>query len=262
MNDTRESKGSSVLIWLIAFVIILIGALYFIVGESRIRYVTVLGSTHYNREEIVGMVGINSDTTVLDVYLMRNGLEATLPYVKEVALEEISFNSVTIVVTEKEIISFIAYQNQFLALDKDGYIVGYEDERVMDRPLVEGLTFASASVGKQLDVNENVLAAILQFYHLGNKYGLNLDRIRFTEGDATGILGYIDEVTVAFGSYLDLDRKMRDGAAALDALDTSVKGTLDLELNNGHYIFKEETDIGTIDLVEEREAEPKEEKAE
>jgi len=180
VSDTRDSRGSTVLIWLIAFVIILVGALYFIVGESKIRYVTVLGATHYSREEIVNMVGIDGNTSVLDIYLMASNLEATLPYVKEVALDEITFNSVTIVVTEKEIISFIAYQNQYLALDKDGYIVGYEDQRIMDRPLVEGLTFPSASVGNKLDVNEDVLSAILQFYHLGNKYDLNLDRNRFT----------------------------------------------------------------------------------
>lgn len=240
MSKTREGEGGKhVLIWLVAIVIILVGALYFVVGASKIRQVSVVGTTHYSREEIVTMVGINKDTTVLDIYMKGAKVAGTLPYVQEVAIEDIGFNRVTLVVTEKEIVSFIPYQNHYLALDKDGYIVGYEDKKVMERPVIEGLMFTSASVGSRLEVEEILLSALLDFYHLSEKYGLALEQIRFAEGDGTMVYGHAGHITITFGNVLNLERKIRDSAAAIEALDKNLKGVLDVQSDTGKYIFKE-----------------------
>lgn len=252
MSKTREGEGGRhVLVWLVAIVIILMGVLYFVVGASKIRQVSVVGTTHYPREEIVAMVGIDKDTTVLDIYMKGAKVAGTLPYVQEVAIEDIGFNRVTLVVTEKEIVSFIPYQNHYLALDKDGYIVGYEDKKVMERPVIEGLMFTSASVGSRLDVADILLSALLDFYHLSEKYGLALDQIRFAEGDGTMIYGHTGHITIIFGNVLNLERKIRDSTAAIEALDKNLKGVLDVQSDTGKYIFKETIDATAYIAMED-----------
>ena len=246
MNDkvVTIKKGPKIgfVLWLVIFIVLLLGALYQIVGQSTIRQVVVIGSSHYSREEVKAMVGITEDTTVLDVFMHRNTSYDHLPYIKEVEISYLSFNSIQIEVEEKEVISYIPYQGRYLALDNDGYIVGYENEKVMDLPSVKGLYFDSASLGEQLDVREQVLAAMLDLYHLGNKYKVQLSEIDFVQGDEAMIHLYVNDVRIIIGEAVDLDRKMRAAGEVIQRLDSEVKGSLDLQVAGDHYIFKEESE--------------------
>lgn len=239
VEPIKHKGGKNFLLWLVLLIVLLAGVLYLIIGQSKIKQVVVSGSHHYDREDIIKMVGIDETTTVLDVYMKRNRDIANLPYIKNVAIDYLSFNAIQIKVEEKEIVSYIPYQNQFLALDKEGYIVGYEQEKIIDLPSVEGLYFSSASLGQKLEVGPEVLRALLDFYHLRNKYDVKLTDIVFVEGDATMIYGYSGNIKIIFGATNELDRKMKDAGEVLKSLDPSISGTLDLQIDSDRYIFKE-----------------------
>ncbi len=235
----KRKGGKGFLVWLLVLIVLLTGVLYLVVGQSKIRQVVVSGSRHYGREEIIEMVGIDQDTTVLDIYVKRNNRYTYLPYIKDVTIDYLSFNSIQIKVEEKEIVSYIPYQNQYLALDKEGYIIGYEKEKVIDLPSIDGLYFSSASLGEKLDVTPEVLRAMLDFYHLRNKYQVKLSEIVFVEGDAGMIYGYAGDIKIIFGDTRELDRKMKDAGEVLKSLDAAVAGTLDLQVDSDNYVFKE-----------------------
>lgn len=226
--------------WLSIFIVMLVAVLYFIIGQSIIRQIVVTGSRHYTREEIRTMVGITEDTTVLDVFMHRNMSYDHLPYINKVEITYLSFNSIQIDVTEKEVISYIPYQGRYLALDNDGYVVGYENQKEMNLPSVTGLYFESASLGQQLDVTEAVLAAMLNLYHLGNKYDVQASEIDFIQGDVQMIHLYVKDVRIILGEGVELDRKMRDAGEVIRQLKQEVKGSLDLQIDSDHYIFKED----------------------
>lgn len=238
----KQRQKSGLLLWLVLFVVLLLGVLYMVVGQSKIRQIIVSGSDHYTRDEVIQMTGITSETTVLDLFMSRNRQYKNLPYIKEITIDYRSFNSIHIKVTEKTVISYIPYQNQFLALDKDGYIVGYEDEKRMELPSVTGLYFAAATLGEKLEVDEEVLNVMLDLYHLGNKYEVKLTSIDFANGDAGMIHCFSGNIQMIFGSSVDLDRKMKNAGEVLKKLDNTKSGTLDLQNNSDYYIFKE--DIG------------------
>lgn len=238
MQDDK-GRGWGFLVWLILLVLLLLVVLYLVVGRAKVRQVVVSGSTHYSNEQIVAMVGIDETTTILDVFRLSHGVASTLPYVQSVSVDYKSFDTIHIEVTEKTIVSYIPYQNQYLALDQLGYIVGFEKEKIIDLPSVEGLYFSNAVLGERLEIEQPVLTALLEFHHLGFKYEIMLEKLVFVKGDATWIEGYIGNVTINFGNSLNLDRKMKDASQVIGLLDRDVEGVLDLSVDTGSYIFRE-----------------------
>ena len=247
----RRRQGQGFLIWLVMLTLMLIGVLYFVLGQSRIRQIRITGSRHYNDEAIIAMVGLDDNSTVMEVFLRQNSTLDYLPYIEEAVISYDSFNSVHIQVTEKTVTSYIPFQSQFLALDKDGYIVGYEKEKVMDLPSVTGLYVQSAVVGEKLPVEEEVLDAMLNIYHMGSKYGVRFDEIEFLRGDSSMIQCYMSNITVVMGDSSDMERKMSAAREVLSKLDSQVKGTLDLQIPGTRYIFKEDLSIDTYIAVDE-----------
>lgn len=237
-KESSKKKGSF-LLWLILLLLLLVGFLYFILGQSKIRYVSVSGTYHYSREEVIEMVGIDETTTVMDIFMNRNQSYKLLPYIEGVSIHYDSFNSVVVEVDEKDVTSYIPFQNQYVALDKDGYIVGYEHDKGVDLPSIKGLMLPSAVVGQQVDVDPMVLSALLELFHLQHKYNVPLTEIEFVNGSASMIHCIAGDVVIVFGPSTDLDRKMRSAKEVLEKLDESATGTLDIQQVSDRYIFKE-----------------------
>ncbi len=238
-DGKKLRKSGGLLLWLFFMVIVLLLVLYFVIGQTKVRSVSVSGSEHYTNEQIIQAMGLDQNTTILDVFMNNLVSPDTLPYIDDYEVTYESFNSIGIRVDEKEVISYMPYQDEYLALDKEGYIVGYEKEKLIDRPIIEGLYFESARLGDKIDIETEILEAILSFYHLGKKYQIFLDGLSFPQGDDQLIYGYAGEIVIIFGDASELDRKVKDVSAVLPKLDKGIPGTLDLQQASDRYIFKE-----------------------
>ncbi len=235
--------GSGFVLWLILLVVLLGGMLYFVVGRSKIDQVVVSGSDHYSKEEIIEMMNIKPGMTIIEVFMMRNDQVNYYPYVKSAKVDYNSFSSVSILVEEKSITSYMPYQNQYLALDKDGYIVGFEDERLKQLPIISGISYEASAVGQQLIQNEYLLRILLDLYQLSRKYSFYFDEIAFINGDGSQMHIYVGAVDIIIGDGEGLDRKIRDASEVIDRLGSEEAGILDLSYESDSYVLKRALDV-------------------
>ncbi len=165
-------------------------------------------------------------------------------YIKSIDVAYNGFDNLQIIVVEKDVINFIEYQNAYLALDKDGYVIDYLSEVDQAIPLVEGLYFETASLGGQkLPVEETIVKALLELHHLRSKYSVPLTSINFPFSDGTMLHVYVNNIQIVMGDLENLDIKMKNaGGEVMKKLSTDLSGTLDLQEDKDQFIFKKNQD--------------------
>lgn len=238
----KKSGSFRFLIWLIALVAVLGGVLYIILDMAVIRDVVVIGNEHYTRTEIVQMIDLEEDANIVDVYFGKEIDYSGYPYIKSVEVLYQGLNILQIIVVEKDVVSYLSYQGRYLALDKDGYVIDYLEEIEGDAPLVEGLYIESAVVGQQLDLDEQIINALLDLHHLRSKYDIPLTLVEFPFSDGSVLYVHVNDIKIVLGETVDLDTKMKNASEVLQILPMDASGTLDLQEDKDQFIFKKNTD--------------------
>lgn len=229
------------LLWLLMVVVVLGGVLYIIIDMAVIRNIIVTGNNHYTRDEIIEMLNYEDDANIVDIYFDKKKDYSQYPYIRSVEVLYEGLNVIRVVVVEKDVISYIKYQNSYLAIDKDGYIIDYLDEIEGDVPLVEGLYFESAVVGQVLEVDESVINTLLDLHHLRQKYDVPLTIIDFPYSDSSMLFVYVNNIKIILGEAIDLDTKMKNAGEVIKKISPDLSGTLDLQEDKEQFIFKKNT---------------------
>lgn len=237
----KSATNFKIMKWLMLIIIILGIILYVILELARIKDIVVTGNEHYTVEQVIKMVGIKEQSNAIEVYFDKNSDYSMYSYIQKIDINYNSYNQIHITVKEKEVISYIKYQNQYLVFDKDGYIIDYIDDKKEDVPVVKGLYIKSAVVGEKLDIEESIIITLLDLYHLRNKYGILLTSIEFPLGNDSAVNVYVDQIKIIFGETIDLDRKMRNTSEVIKAMSDDLSGTLDLSEDKEQFILKKST---------------------
>lgn len=237
-----RKKRSGFLMWLFMLTLVLAGVLYIILDMAVIRDIIVSGNEHYSREEIVALLDFEEGVNVVDVYFGKEIDHSSYPYIHSLEVVYEGLNIIRVVVTEKEVISYLKYQSDYLALDKDGYVIDYLDEIEGGAPEVEGVYVGAAVIGEKLNVDEAIIGALLDLHHLRAKYTVPLSVIEFPYSDSSMLIGHVGEIQIIFGEPMDLDVKMKNASEVIGTLGADVSGTLDLQEDKDRFIFKKNTD--------------------
>lgn len=240
--------------------IILVGILLFGVIFYTAN-VKVVGNSRYTVAEIKRMVmkGPLSWNTLLMSKFKEHIEFDDIAFMESVDVEYLNHNTIRLHVSEKYPIGYVEYEGKCFYFDKDGMVLesevkpqetptensenenqssiaaeAVEEEtskrfhpELTDVPLITGLEFNKAEVGKQLDVADNsIFNSILGLARMFDKYAIEPDSVEIGENKEL-ILHYVN-VRVALGKDENLEDKMTRVAGILPKL-SGESGVLHLE---------------------------------
>lgn len=236
MNEYFAGRRKRRLIKLIAMLSILlllmIGA-YTFLKKFTIRNVSVDGSSHYTKEEIVDMVIKSPEDRISLVLSMKyhNTAITDIAFIQSIEVNVVSADTIHIQVYEKSLAGYIKYLGQYMYFDKDGIVVEASSRIAAGIPEITGLKFDSVILHNALPVESSeVFLEVLAITNLLNKYELDIDKIYFNKKMQMTL--YMGNVRVSVGTSDKLAEKimkLRDLQPHLDGLS----GVLHLENYDG-----------------------------
>ncbi len=218
---------------------IICASLYF----SRIDDVRVVGESRYEDREILEMLDMTEPMNYPQFYMKKYNKTKLLPFIESVEIKQTGLMSAKIVVNTKDVVSLIPFQTQYIALDEQGLVLGYDDDKREGVPVSRGLHIDEAIVGTRLDVDSAIIDAIISIYYGSKKQELKIDEIFFLGGKSDNIHLYFDEVDVFMGDAKNADKKIQIARKVLEKLPSNARGVLDISVDSDNYVFKNTFDI-------------------
>lgn len=253
----KKRKENTKLIGLVTVSGILVLAILLFLFLFQINTVTVEGNIHYTEDEVKAMVmdDIFSGNSLLFSLTKRTVEIENVPFMESIRVEMTARDAIRLVVTEKNIVGYLACDNAYWYFDRDGMVVEKTAEPVLTAeerlekatsenadegviqgaelpvknfvPLVEGLSFEQITVGKELDIpNPGIFNALSSINQMINKDNIPPDKVVYDE-DSNITLVYGD-IEVRLGKDEQLEEKMNTLASIMPQME-GMSGVLHLE---------------------------------
>lgn len=123
-------------------------------------------------------------------------------------------NMLILEVYEKETVGLIKYLNSYIEVDKNGYVIRIEGDLPKKSIIFEGLKVNEATVGKKLDIDDELLfdeglrvANSLKKFDIFGKF--NVDCVTVSLKSVNNIEFKIDKLIVKVGDLSEIDYKLR-----------------------------------------------------
>ncbi|MCH5212081.1 MAG: FtsQ-type POTRA domain-containing protein [Oscillospiraceae bacterium] len=229
----RQLRAAAVIVAALAVMIILI----FMTPIFNIRQIKVLGNNYVEigtiQSKIGDIVGQNLFST------RKSGIESKMleiPQIDEVEVKKNYFPP-SIVVTVREAVpaAYMLSGNTIIVVSTDLKII--DDSQTFDvdtLPSISGISVSSYELSKQIDSGspdkEDILRTLLQGM---DNTGILAKTTYISVDDITSIkFNYDNRIEVLCGSQLELERKIRMFAAAMESptMKTNSLGTMDLSV--------------------------------
>lgn len=230
MYKKRGKKKGTLIISVMLFACVLLGAALVVLGRYTVKTVYVEGNLHYTQEEIQDFVmqgPLGENSLYLSLKYRSKGIE-NIPFVDVVDVDILDPDTIRITVYEKALAGYTEYMDSYMYFDRDGYVVECTNIKTEGVPLIAGLQFDHMVLGERLPVADpRVFASVMNLTKLLDKYELTSDKIFFhSSGDITL---YFGDVKVSLGSDTSLlENKMMRLPQILSKLEGK-KGTLRME---------------------------------
>ena len=216
-----------IVIFTIFFVLVLIAA--GIVVVSSLEGVRVKGNTYYTEDKLKKELQkyYVGDNTILTYLRLKYDKEITIPFVDEIEVELTGLHSLTVAITEKDVLGCLPYMGEFICFDKDGIMVGSIINKRDNVPVVSGISYASAVFNKPISTkNDEVFELTLNLTQIIKKYKLDIDRIEFDKN--LSIKLYNGNVKILLGKRKHFDEQISNLTEILPKTK-GLKGTLHME---------------------------------
>ena len=208
---------------------VLVILLFLVTKGLKIDTIIVSGNSHYTKEEILKIVGIEEEGSLLSIYLATKKEFSGYPYIENINIIYSDLNKVTIAVEEKKIAGYIPFMDKYICVDKGGYVLDYVSNPDEGFPIIEGIVVQEFVIGEKAELSEKVLQGFLMFYRSKEQYNLSIDKIVFEENKLNNIYLFIDKLKVNFGGLDDFNEKLKRLKNIISEIDTQKNGTLDLK---------------------------------
>ena len=167
---------------LFIFILLIGGLAAFAWYKCRITKFEVVGSTWYTDEEISDALR----TEKYDDFSFGLKLHYTfsdtpeMPFINSFKIKMTSLDSVRVTVFEKKIVGCVKVQSDYMFFDKDGIVVASRSDNTNNIPVIAGLAYAQAVVGRKLEVeNDRVFSKILTITQLIDKNKVPITTLDF-----------------------------------------------------------------------------------
>ncbi|MCD8023795.1 MAG: cell division protein FtsQ/DivIB [Lachnospiraceae bacterium] len=200
----------------------------------RVRKVTVVGNSRYSAEEIQEdlITDFLSGNTLCLWWTYKGGeIPDSMPYLETMKITVDSPFSVTITVSEKELIGYFD-TGSYAYFDENGIILEITDEVYDGIPVITGASLGEINLYQKVPTeSSSQLRTILSLLDLLDYNELTASEIRFAEdSEITVYIGYIEAI---LGQDEYLEEKVANLKAILNTMTSTTAGTLHLETVSG-----------------------------
>ena len=218
----RSYKGIIVL----AVILAILGAAYYFFDSHTIVTVNVTGNQVVSEDVIKDAVLASAplnNTLLLRLDTKFHPIK-DIPFVAKLEVDIEGSDTVNVTVYEKSLSGCVEYMNGYVFFDKDGIVLEAGNHLIQGVPCIKGLKFDNWEMGERLPVSDTAkFQYILSITQLTEKYGIDLDGIKFTPEDEIELT--CGDVTVELGRGEYISAQMMNLGSILDQLD-GMKGVL------------------------------------
>ncbi|MCD8347954.1 MAG: hypothetical protein LUD16_08420 [Lachnospiraceae bacterium] len=212
------------------FLLVLVVLVLAVLFLFRVRKVTVSGNSRYSSEQIEEglLTDFFSKNTLVLWWTYKDGdIPDTMPYLESMKITMDSPFSITVTVSEKELVGYFD-TGSYAYFDDSGIILEITDTVYSDIPVITGVSLGEVTLYQKAPTESNSqLRTILSLLELLDYQGLTAKEIRFADdSDITVTIGYIDAI---LGQDEYLEEKVANLRAILDTMSSMTAGTLHLE---------------------------------
>lgn len=205
-------------ILLIVFIVLMAAFIY--ISTFKIIDIKVSGCSKVDEQVIIDAIREQSFADNTIVLYFQNKIKPIddIPFVAKIDIEFVSRNEISVTVYEKSVAGCVEYMDGYVYFDKDGIVLESSQEIIEGVPCIRGLNFTEWEMGKKLPIdNESKFKSILSITQLIDKYGLDIDGIKFTAENE--IILYHDGITIELGKGDNLAIQMMNLGSILENLE-------------------------------------------
>lgn len=206
--------------YILLIVVIVLMAAFIYISTFKIIDIKVSGCSKVDEQVIIDAIREQSfaDNTIVLYFQNKIKPIENIPFVAKIDIEFVSRNEISVTVYEKSVAGCVEYMDGYVYFDKDGIVLESSQEIIEGVPCIRGLNFTEWEMGKKLPIdNESKFKSILSITQLIDKYGLDIDGIKFTAENE--IILYHDGITIELGKGDNLAIQMMNLGSILENLE-------------------------------------------
>ena len=206
--------------YILLIVVIVLMAAFIYISTFKIIDIKVSGCSKVDEQVIIDAIREQSFADNTIVLYFQNKIKPIddIPFVAKIDIEFVSRNEISVTVYEKSVAGCVEYMDGYVYFDKDGIVLESSQEIIEGVPCIRGLNFTEWEMGKKLPIdNESKFKSILSITQLIDKYGLDIDGIKFTAENE--IILYHDGITIELGKGDNLAIQMMNLGSILENLE-------------------------------------------
>ncbi len=214
-------------------------AVVFFMSVTRVETIDVIGNEYNTRSEILAMVGLSDESSMMDVFRHRVEFLEDISYVSRLEVEKVDLRHVVITVYEKDIIGYVDYMGKYLCVDSHGYIVDYTSEPDPLKPKIRGIDLTAFNINEPIDVSDRIVGSIDAIYRNSVAFQVPVEWIDFAYGQGSRITLSTGNVEIRIGDVSRIEEKFESIKEVLKVLPHEKKGILYVENVDDDIIFRE-----------------------
>lgn len=220
---------------IIFFILILILSPLFNIKEIELN-----GLKRLEKNQIIRELGLEKETNLLafskinaKIKLKKNN------YIKNVKIKKFFPSKIIFDIEERALAGYVPYLNDYLYIDKDGFIVDIKPNYTENLPIIEGLKFDKFILGEPLEIDDKeAFSIVMKFTNALNGKEINKDILKIDLSNLEDIHLNIKGIDVVFGDGEDINLKINTLIEVFKKIPENQKGILYIDDINSNPVLK------------------------
>lgn len=206
----------------------------------NIQNIEINGLETLEKPDVIRQMKLDKQTNILSFnsFVAKRRVKSNY-YIEDVNVKRKLPNTVTINITERKIVGYIPYINNYIYIDKEGMVVDVKSSYTEPLPIIYGLKFDSFIIGEKLKTdNDEAFEVVMEITNIiKNKENLN-QILKIDVSDLNDIHLYMEKLDIILGDREALNIKMNTLNEILKNFIPEEKGVLYIDDINKSPIFK------------------------
>ena len=206
----------------------------------NIKNIEINGLETLEKADIIRQIKLDKTTNILSFnnFIVKRRLKNNY-YIESVKLTKKLPDTVTIDITERQIVGYVPYINDYMYIDESGMVVDIKSSYTEPLPIIYGLNFDSFTIGKKLKTDNDEAFSIVMEITNAIKDKEDLKQIlKIDISNLEDIHLYMENLDIILGNREGLNIKINTLNEIVKNFKKEKKGFLYIDDINKPPIFK------------------------
>ncbi len=206
----------------------------------NIKNIEINGLETLEKADIIRQIKLDKTTNILSFnnFIVKRRLKNNY-YIESVKLTKKLPDTVTIDITERQIVGYVPYINDYMYIDESGMVVDIKSSYTEPLPIIYGLNFDSFTIGKKLKTDNDEAFSIVMEITNAIKDKEDLKQIlKIDISNLEDIHLYMENLDIILGNREGLNIKINTLNEIVKNFKPEEKGFLYIDDINKPPIFK------------------------